>query len=116
MYEALLARYEQPAPALPGFLDKAASASGLDLPEVKEQSPVAHGKRYEERATSISLKKVGLLGLVKFMERISGGDEPIAISKLNIRKRGVEPDSYDVQMTVSAFHRLAPKGGKAEPE
>ena len=110
--EALLARYKQPAPALAGFLDKAASASGVNIPEVKDQSPVAHGKRYEERSTSISFRKVGLLGLVKFMERVSGGSEPISISKLTVRKRGVEPDTYDVQMTVSAFHRLAPRAKK----
>jgi hypothetical protein len=107
--EALLARYETPAPALAGYLDKAASASGLAIPEIKDLSPVSHGKRYEERSTSISLRKVGLLALVKFMERVSGGTEPISISKLNVRKRGAEPDAYDVQMTVSAFHRLQTK-------
>jgi general secretion pathway protein M len=114
--EAILARYAEPAPALAGFLDKAASASGLDIPEVKDQSPVAHGKRYEERSTSISFRKTGLLALVKFMERVSGGEEPIAISKLSIRKRGVEPDTYDVQMTVSAFHRLAPRGKTSQED
>jgi hypothetical protein len=123
--DALLARYETPVPALAGYLDKAAQASGIAIPESKDPSPVAHGKKFEERFTSISLRKVGLLALVKFMERVSGGPEPISINKLNIRKRGTEPDAYDVQMTVSAYHRTAPKeksddkpksgaGGKAE--
>jgi general secretion pathway protein M len=111
--DALLARYETPVPALAGYLDKAAQASGIAIPESKDPSPVAHGKKFEERFTSISLRKVGLLPLVKFMERVSGGPEPISISKLNIRKRGGEPDSYDVQMTVSAFHRIAPKEAPA---
>lgn len=116
--EALLARYELSTPALAGYLDKAASASGLSIPEIKDLSPVSHGKRYEERSTSISLRKVGLLALVKFMERVSGGPEPISITKLNIRKRGAEPDAYDVQMTVSAYHRLAtrPKDEAAQEE
>jgi general secretion pathway protein M len=120
--DALLARYDTPVPALAGYLDKAAQASGITIPESKDPSPVAHGKKFEERFTSISLRKVNLLPLVKFMERVSGGPEPISISKLNIRKRGGEADSYDVQMTVSAFHRIAPKetapkdtGGKAKP-
>lgn len=113
--QALLERYETPAPALAGFLDKAASASSVTIPESQELSPVAHGKRYEERARSIQLRKVGLLPLVKFMERVSGDKEPISITKLNVRKRGVEPDSYDVQMTVSAYHRLQPKA-KSEEE
>jgi hypothetical protein len=119
--DALLARYETPAPALAGFLSKAASASTLAIPESKPEQPIGHGKKYEERPTAISFRKVGLLSLVKFMERVSGGSEPIGITKLNVRKRGVEPDSYDVQMTVSAYHRLqskapekADKGDKAE--
>jgi hypothetical protein len=94
---------------LAGFLSKAASASSLAIPESKPESPITHNKRYEERPTAISFRKVGLLELVKFMERVSGGSEPIGITKLNVRKRGAEPNSYDVQMTVSAYHRLAPK-------
>jgi hypothetical protein len=112
--DALKKRYETPAPALAGFLSKAASASTLAIPESKPESPIGHGKRYEERPTAISFRKVGLLALVKFMERVSGGTEPIGITKLNVRKRGPDADSYDVQMTVSAYHRLAPKDGKAD--
>jgi hypothetical protein len=112
--EALLKRYETAAPALAGFLSKAASASTLAIPESKPESPIGHGKRYEERPTAISFRKVGLLALVRFMERVSGGSEPIGITKLNVRKRGADPDSYDVQMTVSAYHRLAPKADKAD--
>jgi hypothetical protein len=112
LQDALRKRYEAPAPALAGFLSKAASASTLAIPESKPESPIGHGKRYEERPTAISFRKVGLLALVKFMERVSGGSEPIGVTKLNVRKRGPEPDSYDVQMTVSAYHRLAPKADK----
>jgi len=39
---------------------------------------------------------------------------PIGITKLNVRKRGVEPDSYDVQMTVAAYHRIQTKPEKPE--
>jgi hypothetical protein len=112
--DAVLARYETPAPALAGFLSKAASASNLAIPESKPEQAIGHGKRYEERPTAISFRKVGLLSLVKFMERVSGGSEPIGITKLNVRKRGVEPDSYDVQMTVAAYHRLQAKADKPE--
>ncbi len=107
--DAILRRYETPVAALPGFLDKAAQAAGITIPESKEPSPVAHGKKFEERFTSLSLRKVGLLELVKFMEKVAGTSEPISIGKLNIRKRGAEPNAYDVQMTVSAYHRIAPK-------
>lgn len=107
--DAVLERYAKPAPALAGFLDSAASAASIAIPEIKDKPPILHGKKYEERATAISLKKVGLVGLVRFMERVSAGTYPIAITALNVRKRGVEPDSYDVEMTVSAFHRIEPK-------
>lgn len=112
--DGILRRYETPVAALPGLLDKAAQSAGITIPESKEPSPVAHGKKFEERFTSLSLRKVGLLALVKFMERLSGTAEPISITKLNIRKRG-EPDAYDVQMTVSAYHRIAPKEKAAAP-
>jgi hypothetical protein len=114
LQDALRKRYETAAPALAGFLSKAASASSLAIPESKPESPIGHGKRYEERPTAISFRKVDLVSLVKFMERVSGGSEPIGITKLNVRKRGAEPNSYDVQMTVSAYHRLAQKTDKPE--
>ena len=114
--EALVARYAKPAPALAGFLDKAASASSLEIPEIKDRSPVAHGKKYEERSTSISFRKAGLVPLVKFMEQVAGSQYPISISNLNIRKRASQPDSYDVKMVVSAFHRVELKKKEARAE
>lgn len=107
--EALLLRYKTSSPALAGFLDKIATATSLEIPEIKDRSPILHGKKYEERPTSISLKKVGLLNLVKFMEKVSGSSYPIGITRLNIRKRRVEPDSYDAQLVVAAYHRIAPQ-------
>jgi hypothetical protein len=43
------------------------------------------------------------------------------VSALNIRKRPTDPDSYDVNLTISAFDRKAPPpkasaAGKAEEE
>lgn len=111
--KALLRRYKKPAPALAGFLDKTATAVKLEIPEIKDRSPIAHGKKYEERSTSISFRKVGLADLVKFMEKVSGSSSPIGIDRLNIRKRRVEPDSYDAQLVVSAYHRLA---SEAKPD
>ena len=66
---------------------------------------VPDGKRYEERSTKIVLRKVGMLSLVTFMEKLETSGHPVTISRLNIRKRGTEPDSYDVEMIVSAFDR-----------
>jgi general secretion pathway protein M len=111
--EAVVERYSRAAPQLAGFLDKLAKDSGIEIPESQDRAPVPHGKKFEERSTKIVLRKVGMLNLVKFMERIEQSGHPVSISRLNIRKRGTELDSYDVEMVVSAFDR---KGDTKEPK
>lgn len=108
-------RYSSPAPPLAAFLAGLASEVGIEIPESQDRQAVPHGKRYTERSTKMSLHKVGMLKLAKFMERIEQSGNPIRISSLNIRKRGPEPDMYDVDMTVSAFDRAAPEKPKKAP-
>jgi len=100
-------RYARPAPPLAAFLAGLASEVGIEIPESQDRQGVPHGKRYTERSTKMTLHKVGMLKLAKFMERIEQSGNPITISSLNIRKRGAEPDMYDVDMTISAFDRIA---------
>jgi hypothetical protein len=102
-----LQRYSKPAPPLAAFLAGLASETGIEIPESQDRQGVPHGKRYTERSTKMSLHKVGMLKLVKFMENIEQSGSPIRISSLNIRKRGPDPDMYDVDMTISAFDRSA---------
>lgn len=129
--QRVLSRYKTPAPDLAGFLDNHAKTLQIEIPEFKGKPPVPHGKEYEERATEISLKKVGMRKLVLFMEKVAQAPFPLSITRLSIRKRGAEADSWDVQMTLSAYHRTvidkpekpkaaatdkaADKGKKAEP-
>lgn len=102
-----IGRYASPAPPLAAFLAGLASEVGIEIPESQDRQAVPHGKRYTERSTKMSLHKVGMLKLAKFMERIEQAGNPIRISALNIRKRGPDPDMYDVDMTISAFDRSA---------
>ena len=102
---ATVQRYSKPAPPLAAFLAGLATESGVEIPESQDRQAVPHGKKYSERSTKIALHKVGMLKLVKFMERIEQAGNPITISALNIRTRGT--DSYDVEMLVSAFDRSA---------
>jgi general secretion pathway protein M len=102
-----LERYARPAPPLAAFLAGLASESGIEIPESQDKQAVPHGKKYSERSTKIALHKVGMLKLSKFMERIEQAGNPATISALNIRKRGPDPDTYDVDMVVSAFDRSA---------
>jgi len=113
--EALLSKYRSAAPALAGYLSKAATSQSIEIPEIKDRPPVPYGKKFEEQSVEITLKKVGLLNLSKFLESVVQGGYPISIGKLNIRSRSAQPDSYDVSMTVSSYRRLAdskqPKAG-----
>lgn len=105
--QKILNRYKSPAPALAGFLDKHAKSLEVEIPEFKDKPPVPIGKEYEERATEISIKKTGMKKLVLFMEKIAQAPFPVSITRLNVRKRGSDPDSWDVSMTVSSYHRIA---------
>jgi general secretion pathway protein M len=98
-------RYSRPAPPLAGLLDGLAKQSGIEIPESQDRAVIPHGKRYEEKSTKIVLRRVGMLNLVKFMESIEQTGHPVSLSTVNIRKRGTELDSYDVEMAVSAFER-----------
>jgi general secretion pathway protein M len=107
--EALLARYSKPAPALAGFIEDAAKANNITLADSQDKPEVPHGtgKRYTERMTVVKLHKVGMLNLVKLLEKIEQSGHPVAISRLNIRPRSGEPDSYEVELGVSAYDRKA---------
>ena len=112
--DAVTQRYAQPAPPLASFLSKVAGEAQLDIPESQDRQAVPHGKRYSERSTKITLRKTGMLKLVRLMEKIETSGHPVAISSLDIRKRASEPDSFDVDMIVSAFDRKAPEPKKAD--
>jgi len=102
-----LERYSRPAPPLAPFLSGLATDAGIEIPESQDRQGIPHGKQYTERSTKFSLHKVGLLKLVKFMERIEQSGNPITISSFDVRKRLEPPDQYDVEMVVSAFDRSA---------
>ncbi len=103
--QAITNRYARPAPPLSSFIDSLARELTLDVPEIQDRPTVPHGKRYEERAVRLQLRKVDLAKLSKFLEKIEVSGNPIVLSKLNIHKRISEPDSYDVELIVSAYDR-----------
>ena len=107
-------RYATPAPPLASFLSKIAGEVQVEIPESQDRQAVPHGKRYTERSTKIVLRKIGMLKLVKLMEKLETSGHPVALASLNIHKRASEPDSFDVDMVVSAFDRKAPEPKKAD--
>jgi general secretion pathway protein M len=119
-HQAIVQRYARPAPPLSSFIDSLARELSLDVPESQDRPTVPHGKRYEERAVRLQLRKVGLANLSTFLEKLEVAGLPIVLSKLNIHKRISEPDSYDVELIVSAYDRKelpksdgTPDAGKA---
>lgn len=112
--KAIEARYANQAPPLSAYLSKLAAEVEIEIPESQDRQAVPHGKRYEERSTKIVIRKTGMLKIAKFMEKIAQSGHPLSITQLAIRKRSVEPDSYDVDMVVSAFDRKAEKPKPAE--
>ena len=103
--QAIRTRYTRKAPALAGFLEQKAKSAGFEIPESQDRPEIPRGKFYDERSTKIRLSKIDMLKLLKFTESIKQSGYPLSISKINIRKRGIEQDSYDVEMYVSAFDR-----------
>lgn len=103
--EAIAGRYANRAPELAGYLESTAKKQKLEITDSVDRPPVPIGKRYTERSTTIHLKKAGLLALTKFIESIEQSGSPIAVTRLNLRRRMGEQDSYDVELGVSAWDR-----------
>lgn len=111
------ARYSRPAPQLAGFLDQLAHQNKVEISDTSDRPevPVGNSKRYKERSTNVKLKKSGLRPISTFFAAIEQSGHPVAISKLNMRRRLAENDSYDVDVVVSAFDRTEEKKAPVIP-
>ena len=119
--DEVAARYAKKAPKLAGFLAELAKEQKLEIQDTLDKPDLPIGKRYVERATVIRLRKTNGLPLMRFLEKIEQSGYPVALSKLSIRKRGGEKDSYDVELGVSTYDRndvvttTAPAGSSPVP-
>lgn len=105
--DAINARYARKAPELGGYLEQMARKQKLEVTDSVDRPPLPIGKHYTERSTTIHLKKAGLLAISKFMESLEQSGSPVAINRLNLRRRTGEQDSYDVELGVSAYDHNA---------
>lgn len=108
--EALVMRYAKPAPPLASFIDESAQQNGISAAESQDRPEVPHGKRYTERVAVVKMHKVGMLALARTLEKIEQSGYPVAITRLNLRPRSGEPDSYEVELGVSAYDRKGEAG------
>src|SRR4051812_36436291 len=112
--DSIAQRYAKRAPSLAGFLEQAARTQKLEVTDSVDRPEIPHGKRYNERNTVIHLKKAGMGAIALFLESIEKSTYAVALTRLNIRKRSGEPNSYDVEIGVSAYDRneLPPSADK----
>jgi len=102
------------APALQGYLEKAASDVGISIPESNERAATPRGKRHVERAVDIKLRDVDLEQLARFLHQVENGQYLVVTSQLGVRPRYGNRERLDVEVTVSTFERAEPSaaGGK----
>ncbi len=102
---------DEPAAAFPGSADFGAAAAapakenGITSAESQDLPNTPHGRRYNERTTKVKIHKIGMLALAKTLEKIEQSGYPVAITRLNLKPRSGEPDSFEVDLAVSAFDR-----------
>lgn len=118
--DAVAQRYARKPPSLAGYLEQAARQEKLEVTESTPLPDVPHGKRYTERGTDIHLKKTGMLPVVRFLQSIEQSGYPLAVTRLSLRKRSGESDSFDLEVGVSSYERndtqVAPSPiGSAKP-
>jgi general secretion pathway protein M len=118
--DAVAQRYARKPPSLAGYLEQEARQEKLEVTESTPLPDVPHGKRYTEHGTDIHLKKTGMLPVVHFLQAIEQSGYPLAITRLNLRKRSGENDSFDLEVGVSSYERsdapVAPaSSGSAKP-
>ena len=112
--DALLARYAKDMPGVSEFVEETAKANNVEIAESQARPDVPHGKKYVEHTVSLKLRQAGLYGLTKMLERIEKSGHPVSLSKLNLKPRNGEKDSYDVELHVAAFERKDSKPKKTE--
>jgi general secretion pathway protein M len=107
-------RYGKKAPQLGGFLEQQASAAKVSVSDSVDRPEVTHGKQYTERQTVIHLKNSGMGPIAKFLETVEKSEYPVSVTRLNIRKRAGEPDSYGpVEIGVSTYDRNVPSSSSS---
>jgi general secretion pathway protein M len=113
--DAIVQRYGKAAPPLAWYLEQTARQQKLEVTDSTPLPDVPHGKRYMEHGTDIHLKKTGMLPLALFLESLERSGYPVAATRLDIRKRSGENDSYDVEVGVSSYDRVEPPPAPTPP-
>jgi|GEM_PF-3461836 len=98
-------KFQSAPPILTGLLDKLGDEAGIDIPESRDLPDETIDKKWIQKSVEIKLRKINLESLVSFLVKIKNQNRffPIAVTKINIRKRIGEVNSFDVEMTVATY-------------
>ncbi len=88
------------------LVDKIGTKLAVTVPDIKELPDQKHAG-WIEHGVELSLREIGLLDLTRFMEEVEGNRTrfPIAITKIEVRKRRRAEDQFDIKMVISTFER-----------
>jgi hypothetical protein len=90
------------------LVDRIGATNGITAQDMNELPDEKHGSRWIQHAVELSIREVGLLPLTKFMEEVESNKDrfPVAITKLEIRKRRGMPGALDVTMIISTYETI----------
>lgn len=103
------ARFDRELPPLPGLLERLAGEAGIEIPESREMPDDPIGKKWVRKSVEVRLRRIGLKAFTDFMVKVENENKriPLAITHITVKTRAAEPDSYDVDITVSAYTKAS---------
>lgn len=95
------------------LVDKIGRQVSVNVPDMKELPDQRHQGSWLEHGVELSMREIGIQELVKFMEAVEGNKRrfPIAITKLEIRKRKRVQNAYDVKMIIATYEKTEKEDG-----
>lgn len=83
------------------------------ITSMNPQNKELGGGAYREESVEIKLTGVTLEQLEDLMYRIEKSDQPLRLTRMQVKKRPREPSTFDVTATVSMLRALAPPADAA---
>jgi hypothetical protein len=101
-------RGREKPPPLRTLVDGIVKKIGMPDPDTKELPDQTRDDAWTEYGVEVAWREVSLEQLTKFMEEVEGNRRrfPIAITRLEVRKRRPGEDLFDVTMAISTYEQL----------
>jgi type II secretory pathway component PulM len=99
---------QEKPPPLRTLVDGVVNKIGMPDPDTKELPDQSRGESWTEYGVEVAWREVSLEQLTKFMEELEGNRRrfPIAITRLEVRKRRPGENIFDVTMAISTYEKI----------